>query len=60
VLFNDEVDAVVLGRETGQRLAGDFMADLQHAHAINLAQWRQRSALEHLRENLWRLLEPLL
>ena len=60
VLFNDEVDAVVLGRETGQHLASDFLADLQHAHPVNLVQWRQRSALEHLREGFWRLLEPLL
>lgn len=60
VLFNDEVDAVVLGKETGQRLASDFMADLQHAHAIDPTQWRQRSTLEHLRESFWRLWESLL
>ena len=60
VLFNDEVDAVVLGQETGHRLTDDFNADLQHAHAIDPAQWRQRSTLEHLRESFWRLLEPLL
>jgi cardiolipin synthase len=60
VLFNDEVDAVVLGKETGQRLADDFEADLQHAQAIDPQQWRHRSALEHLRENFWRLWEQLL
>ena len=60
VLFNDEVDAVVLGNETGQRLASDFMADLQHAHRIDREEWRQRSALEHLRESFWRLWEQLL
>jgi hypothetical protein len=36
------------------------MADLQHAHPINREDWRQRSALEHLRENFWRLWEQLL
>jgi cardiolipin synthase A/B len=60
VLFNDEVDAVVLGKETGVKLAADFQADLQHAHAIDLQQWRHRSALEHLRESFWKLWETLL
>lgn len=60
VLFNDEVDAVVLGKETGARLAGDFEADLQHAQPIDPQTWRHRSALEHLRENFWRLWEQLL
>jgi cardiolipin synthase len=60
VLFNDEVDAVVLGKATGESLADDFKADLQHAHAIDPEQWRHRPALEHLRENFWRLWEQLL
>ncbi len=60
VLFNDEVDAVVLGKETGAKLAADFMADLQHARAIDMEQWRHRSMLEHMREGLWKLLETLL
>jgi cardiolipin synthase len=60
VLFNDEVDAVVLGKETGAKLAADFQADLQHAHPIDLNEWRHRSALEHLREGFWKLLETLL
>jgi cardiolipin synthase len=60
VLFNDELDAVVLGKETGERLADDFTADLQHAAQIEPDQWARRSALEHLRENFWRLWEQLL
>jgi cardiolipin synthase len=60
VLFNDELDAVVLGKETGERLADDFTADLQLAAEIDAAQWARRSALEHLRENFWRLWEQLL
>jgi cardiolipin synthase A/B len=60
VLFNDELDAVVLGKETGERLADDFTADLQLAAEIDAAQWAHRSALEHLRENFWRLWEQLL
>ena len=60
VLFNDEVDAVVLGKETGQRLADEFETDLQHAKSIDPEQWRHRAALEHLRESFWRLWEQLL
>jgi cardiolipin synthase len=60
VLFNDEVDAVVLGKETGARLASDFTADLQHAQAIDARQWKRRSLLERARENFWRLWEQLL
>jgi cardiolipin synthase len=60
VLFNDEVDAVVLGKETGEKLANDFSADLQHAQAIDAEQWRHRSTLEHLRESFWKLWETLL
>ncbi len=60
VLFNDELDAVVLGKETGAKLAADFQADLQHARQIDLESWRQRSALEHLREGFWKLWETLL
>ena len=60
VLFNDELDAVVLGKETGDKLANDFTTDLQHAQAIDLEQWRHRSELEHLREGFWKLWETLL
>jgi cardiolipin synthase A/B len=60
VLFNDELDAVVLGKETGERLANDFTADLQHSQAIDPEQWRRRSTLERLRESFWRLWEQLL
>jgi cardiolipin synthase len=60
VLFNDELDAVVLGKETGEKLADDFKADLQHAQAIDVEQWRHRSTIEHLRESFWKLWETLL
>ncbi len=60
VLFNDEVDAVVLGKETGAKLVADFTADLQHAHAIDMEHWRHRSILEHTKESFWKLWETLL
>jgi cardiolipin synthase len=60
VLFNDEVDAVVIGKETGGQLSTLFESDLQHAQAIELATWRKRSTFTKLREQFWRLWEKLL
>jgi len=60
VLFNDEVDAVVLGKETGDQLAGRFRDDLAKATPIDLATWRKRSFLTRWREQFWRLWEKLL
>jgi cardiolipin synthase len=60
VLFNDEVDAVVLGKDTGEQLSTLFLDDLRNAKAIDLQTWRQRSTLTKLREQFWRLWEKLL
>ena len=60
VLFNDEVDAVVLGRETGDQLSAFFQSNLENAQAINLETWRKRSRLTKLREQFWKLWEKLL
>jgi cardiolipin synthase len=50
VLFNDEVDAVVLGSVTAQDLQKLFEADFAKARPINLASWRARSLSEKLTE----------
>lgn len=60
VLFNDEVDAVVLGKETGAQLAALFQSDLQDARAVELEEWRRRGLLTKTREQFWRLWEKLL
>ncbi len=60
VLFNDEVDAVVLGADTGAQLAGLFLSDLANATPIEAEVWRKRSALTKLREQFWKLWEKLL
>jgi len=60
ILFNDEVDAVVIGKNTGEELAKLFQSDLEHAKPIDLASWRKRSTLTKLREQFWRLWENLL
>jgi cardiolipin synthase A/B len=60
ILFNDEVDAVVLGRDTGAQLTRLFNADLEHATAINPEEWRKRGILAKAQEQFWRLWEKLL
>jgi cardiolipin synthase len=55
VLFNDEVDAAVIGRQTAAALEDLFQADLADAHAVDLRAWRHRSLRERCREAFWRL-----
>lgn len=60
VLFNDEVDAVVLSAATGATLEQDFLQDLQHAHQVDYATWRKRPEREKIREEFWRLWQQML
>jgi cardiolipin synthase len=50
VLFNDEVDAVVLGAATAQELQAMFDNDTKRAKQIDLASWRRRSILQRVNE----------
>jgi cardiolipin synthase A/B len=60
VLFNDEVDAVVLSAATGATLEQDFLQDLQHAHLVDYATWRKRPEGEKFREEFWQLWQQML
>jgi len=60
ILFNDEVDAVVLGADTGAQLTALFKSDLAQATAIEPQAWRKRGVLTRLQEHFWRLWEKLL
>jgi cardiolipin synthase len=53
VLFNDEVDAVIIGKSTGEQLEKIFQNDAQRAHVVDFASWQQRSLAERLRERFW-------
>jgi cardiolipin synthase len=55
VLFNDEVDAVVIGQETALALENLFKSDLRDARAIDLATWKRRSLSKRASETFWRL-----
>jgi cardiolipin synthase len=50
VLFNDEVDAIVLGSATAQELHAMFENDTKNAKEIDLANWRRRPLVERLNE----------
>lgn len=56
VLFNDEVDAVVLGRETATQLEAAFRDDLKNSKEIGLKAWEDRPLEERMKEffsGLW-------
>jgi cardiolipin synthase A/B len=50
VVFNDEVDAVVLGSATAQEFRKMFEADLTKAKVIDRATWRHRPVTERVLE----------
>ncbi len=54
-LHNQEVNAVVLGTEFGDRMRKAFVDDVARSDEITLAQWRKRSALERAKEQFARL-----
>jgi cardiolipin synthase A/B len=60
ILFNDEVDAVILGNSTADQLREGLERDLGHAQRIDWARVHRESVLERLKGRFWRLWEKLL
>ncbi len=56
VLFNDDVDVIVLGRATAARMETIFDDDFSQADRIDLQRWSQRSLSERFDELVARLL----
>jgi cardiolipin synthase A/B len=56
-LHNQEVNAVVLGTEFGDRMRAAFKRDVAQSEQITLEQWRNRSIGVRLKERLARLWE---
>ena len=54
-LHNDEVNAVVLGTEFGERMRAAFEADIANSEQITLEQWRQRTIDLRIKEMFSRL-----
>jgi len=59
-LDNDEINAVVLGRDFGQKMQSMFAADLESSDTIELDAWERRPLLFRLREWAARVWERLL
>jgi cardiolipin synthase A/B len=60
VLFNDEVDAVVLGRTVAGSLERSLEADQAKAKEIKLADWRKRPLTDRFADYFQRTLQYLL
>jgi cardiolipin synthase len=50
VLFNDEVDALVLGSVSAQELQKMFESDIRNAQQIELASWNARPLAQKVKE----------
>jgi cardiolipin synthase len=50
VIFNDEVDCVVLGHETGRQMEAMFAGDFEQATLIDLATWKDRPVSTKIKE----------
>ncbi len=59
-LDNDEINAVILGREFAQQMQAAFAKDIEASDAIDLAGWSRRPILPRLKELAARLWGPLL
>ncbi len=57
---NDEVNAVVLGRDFGQQMLDTFQRDLEASRAIDPAQWQRRSPVLRMKEGFARIWERFL
>lgn len=55
VIFNDEVDSVVLGRETGSQMDAMFEDDFKQATPIDLASWKDRPLSTKIKEIVYSL-----
>lgn len=60
ILYNDEVDAVVLGRDTAQALGAMFADDIAHAKQIDPKTWSDRPLTEKMHEIFARTWQNLL
>ncbi len=56
-LHNEEVNAVVLGTEFGDRMRAAFLADLARSDAITLEEWQRRSLGVRVKELIGRMWE---
>lgn len=58
--LNEEVDVVVLGSKTANQLDVKFAKDKKKAKKVELKEWRNRSILERMKEQLSKIIQKLL
>jgi cardiolipin synthase A/B len=54
-LHNNEINAVILGRDFGRQMAAMFGTDVAASDAITLDDWRHRCLIDRLKEQIARL-----
>ncbi len=59
-VWNNEIDAIILGNEFGGQMEAVFRADVAASKTIDLAAWRRRGLIERARELKAKLVEELL
>jgi cardiolipin synthase A/B len=59
-LDNDEINAVIVGREFGQQMQAAYLKDIQSSEQIDLHSWERRPVMMRLKEMAARLWGPLL
>lgn len=59
-VWNNEIDAIILGAEFGGRMEAVFVADVAASKTIKLAEWRRRGLGERVHELKAKLEEKLL
>jgi cardiolipin synthase A/B len=59
-LDNDEINAVILGREFAAQMQAAYLKDIQASDPIELPAWERRPVLMRIKETAARLLGPLL
>jgi cardiolipin synthase len=59
-LDNDEINAVILGREFGQQMQATYLKDIAASDEIDLPTWERRPVVMRLKEMAARLWGPLL
>ena len=60
VVFNNEIDAVVIDQDFGDQMEALFRDDAAHSREIRLRAWEARPLGERIQEWTARLIEPLL
>ena len=60
VLFNDEVDVVVLGKRSADALRRTMLTDIRHGKRITWQTVRQQGTLQRIKGWFWRLWQRLL